>query len=74
MLARGNWMDETGEEVKPGFPSAISVPSFKKVSEGDQLTRLDLANWIVSPDNPLTARVIVNRIWKLYFGQGYPDD
>lgn len=70
VLARGNWMDETGEEVKPGFPSAISVPSFKKVSEGEQLNRLDLANWIVSPDNPLTARVIVNRIWKLYFGQG----
>jgi hypothetical protein len=70
VLARGNWMDETGEEVMPGFPSAVSVPSFKKVSEGERLNRLDLANWIVSPDNPLTARVIVNRIWKLYFGQG----
>ncbi|MFN7841830.1 MAG: PSD1 and planctomycete cytochrome C domain-containing protein [Pirellula sp.] len=70
VLARGNWMDEAGEEVKPGFPSAVSVPSFKKVSEGERLNRLDLANWIVSPDNPLTARVIVNRIWKLYFGQG----
>nr|MCU0720789.1 DUF1553 domain-containing protein [Pirellula sp.] len=70
VLARGNWMDETGEEVKPGFPSAVSVPSFRKVSEGERLNRLDLANWIASPDNPLTARVIVNRIWKLYFGQG----
>lgn len=70
VLARGNWMDESGEEVKPGFPAAVTVPSFKKVSEGERLNRLDLANWIVSPDNPLTARVIVNRIWKLYFGQG----
>ncbi|XZE19384.1 PSD1 and planctomycete cytochrome C domain-containing protein [Pirellulaceae bacterium SH449] len=70
VLARGNWMDETGEEVEPGFPAAISVPSFQKVSAGERLTRLDLANWITSPDNPLTARVTVNRLWKLFFGQG----
>jgi hypothetical protein len=70
VLARGNWMDETGEEVEPAFPAAISVPSFQKVSEGERLTRLDLANWMTSPDNPLTARVTVNRIWKLFFGQG----
>jgi len=70
VLARGNWMDETGEVVEPAFPAAISVPSFKTVSVGDRLNRLDLANWIAASDNPLTARVIVNRVWKIFFGQG----
>ena len=54
------------DEVTPGTP-AVLHPFAKP--EG-QPTRLDLARWIVSPQNPLTARVIVNRMWQQYFGRG----
>jgi hypothetical protein len=66
VLARGNWMDETGEVVEPGVPSALPQPPPR---EG-RLTRLDLANWLVARDNPLTSRTLANRLWKLYFGAG----
>jgi mono/diheme cytochrome c family protein len=69
VLARGNWLDTTGEVVLPATPRAL--PDFgAEARSKERLTRLDLANWIVSPENPLTARVFVNRLWKLYFGQG----
>lgn len=66
ILPRGNWMDETGEIVQPAFPSFLPQPS---PSDGGY-TRLDLANWLVSPDNPLTARTVMNRLWKQLFGAG----
>ena len=66
LLPRGNWLDDTGPVQKPAIPSFLGTIS----SETDQATRLDLANWIASRDNPLTARVFVNRIWKLFFGKG----
>lgn len=66
ILPRGNWMDETGEVVKPALP-AFLVPSNP---DGRELTRLDLAQWLVSRENPLTARTVMNRMWKQFFGTG----
>ncbi|MDG1050901.1 MAG: PSD1 and planctomycete cytochrome C domain-containing protein [Planctomycetota bacterium] len=66
VLARGDWMDEAGEEVLPGVPSALG----SLTSEGERLTRLDLARWLVNGDNPLVARVLVNRVWRLFMGRG----
>ena len=66
ILPRGNWMDEGGEIVKPALPSYLPQRNFG----GRELTRLDLAQWIVSTDNPLTARTVMNRLWKQCFGMG----
>ena len=66
VLKRGNWMDETGEVVTPATPEIL--PALAK--RGMQADRLDLARWLVSRENPLTPRVTVNRIWKLFFGSG----
>ena len=66
VLPRGNWMDESGEVVTPALPSYLPQPDF----QGKELNRLDLARWLVSPENPLTARTIVNRLWKQFFGIG----
>ncbi|MDQ3623322.1 MAG: DUF1549 and DUF1553 domain-containing protein, partial [Verrucomicrobiota bacterium] len=65
--ARGNWMDESGEPVSPAVPK--SFPALRSAAT-ESPSRLDLARWVVAPENPLTARVFVNRLWKLYFGQG----
>jgi hypothetical protein len=53
-------------EVQPGTPAVLHP--FETTSK--QPNRLDLAKWIMSPKNPLTARVIVNRVWQQYFGRG----
>ena len=66
ILPRGNWMDETGEVMKPAFPAYLPQPKI----EGREPNRLDLAQWLVSRDNPLTARVVMNRLWKQFFGTG----
>jgi hypothetical protein len=73
VLPRGNWLDDSGEIVQPGTPAALPPLHVK----GRRPNRLDLARWMVSPENPLTARVFVNRLWMLFFGQGLcktPDD
>jgi hypothetical protein len=69
VFPRGNWMDESGEVVGPALPAGFGAPA-PQPAENERLTRLDLANWLVSPENPLTARVFVNRLWKMYFGGG----
>src|SRR5262249_18424845 len=56
----------SGPEVQPRVPAVLPQPKF----DGPRGTRLDLAKWGVDRNNPLTARVLVNRMWKLYFGQG----
>ena len=66
VLSRGNWMDEKGELVTAGFPEILAPRELPN----RPLNRLDLAEWIISPQNPLTARVTVNRVWKLFFGAG----
>jgi mono/diheme cytochrome c family protein len=66
ILPRGNFLDESGEIVEPGTPASLPPLGV----EGRRATRLDLARWLVSPENPLTARVTVNRLWEQFFGMG----
>ncbi len=73
VLTRGNWQDETGEVVEPGVPHFLPQPA----PASGRLTRLDLARWLVSSDNPLAARAFANLTWKQFFGAGLapvPDD
>ena len=61
------------EPVEPGFPSVLfpNAPQIDPPSHGRTTgRRLALARWIISKDNPWTARVIVNRVWQNLFGQG----
>jgi hypothetical protein len=67
VLPRGNWMDDSGELVEPGVPAFMRQIEPK---DGKRVSRLDFAEWLVAPDNPLTARTFVNRLWRLYFGAG----
>ncbi|GEP41950.1 PSD1 and planctomycete cytochrome C domain-containing protein [Brevifollis gellanilyticus] len=54
------------DEVKPGTPKVLHAMK----AGSAQPNRMDLAKWIVSPENPLTVRVMVNRLWQQYFGRG----
>ena len=53
ILPRGNWLDDTGAVVLPGAPAFVKAFA---PSHADRATRMDLADWIVAQDNPLTAR------------------
>ena len=64
VLMRGQY-DQPGQEVNPGVPDL-----FRPLPEGIRADRLALANWLVTEDHPLTARVAVNRYWQMIFGVG----
>lgn len=76
VLIRGEW-DKPDEIVEPGFPSLITghqdpasirLDPFKRWPTRSR--RLALAQWIVSTNNPMTARVMINRLWDWHFGRG----
>ena len=64
VFERGNWL-VPGEAVEPGVPHAWNA-----MPAGAPANRLGMARWLVSEDNPLTARVTVNRFWAKLFGVG----
>jgi hypothetical protein len=66
VMTRGQY-DKPGEKVEPGVPAVFPPLA---VSPGARATRLDLAKWVLAPENPLTARVTANRLWQQFFGVG----
>jgi hypothetical protein len=73
VLLRGSPYAE-GEEVQPGFPSVITetapvIPPSDEDADSSGRRHV-LADWIASPENPLTARVIANRLWHYHFNRG----
>jgi mono/diheme cytochrome c family protein len=72
MLVRGLYNKPTEEKVAPAFPASLAAKPGTADSkhETNRQSRLDLARWLVAQDNPLTARVTVNRAWQRFFGTG----
>jgi hypothetical protein len=64
MMVKGSFLSP-GEKVEPGTPAFLPP-----LPDGVSKDRLAVAKWLVSPDNPLTARVAVNRLWAQLFGTG----
>ncbi len=70
---RGDFLRK-GAKVSPAVPAVLGqtarADGQSEPSSGTMQSRLDLARWLVSPDNPLTSRVTVNRVWQKFFGRG----
>lgn len=64
VFVRGNWLVH-GDEIQPSVPEALN-----QSDSGNPSNRLELAQWLVDVKNPLTARVMVNRLWEQMFGRG----
>jgi hypothetical protein len=73
VLTRGDFLRKA-ELVSPGTPAVLppvaDLDTLSPEEATSPKTRLDLARWLVSPKNPLTSRVTVNRVWAQYFGRG----
>jgi hypothetical protein len=68
---RDTFVLQRGQYDKPGEKVVAAIPEvFGALPEGSPTNRLGLARWLVAPTNPLTARVMVNRFWQMYFGTG----
>ncbi|HEV7278832.1 MAG TPA: PSD1 and planctomycete cytochrome C domain-containing protein [Pirellulaceae bacterium] len=73
VMMRGNPHSPGEEEVSPGFPTLFSAPAPKierPATDRSSGRRRALAEWIAADDNPLTARVLANRLWQFHFGRG----
>jgi len=75
MLVRGAY-NKPGEKTTAAFPASLtqhatrSTESSQRLLTSSPTNRLDLARWLVAPENPLSARVTVNRFWQQFFGTG----
>jgi hypothetical protein len=67
VMLRGQY-NKPGDKVEPNVPAVL--PPLAKHDSAQRANRHDLARWLVSPENPLTARVTVNRFWQQFFGTG----
>ena len=69
ILTRGTYNKPTDQKALPTFPASL-VGTPKTPEPPARLNRLTLAQWLVAPEHPLTARITVNRAWQTFFGTG----